>query len=34
VIGGNVWITESVLPDTLVYAKSGEHIIRRRESSV
>lgn len=28
VIGGNVWITESVPPDTLVYVKTGEHILR------
>lgn len=28
VIGGNVWITESVPPDTLVYVKSGEHILK------
>ena len=31
VIGGNVWITESVPPDTLVYAKSGEHVLQRKE---
>jgi len=33
IIGGNVWITESVPPDTLVYAKSGEHILRKREET-
>ncbi|GAB1482043.1 serine acetyltransferase [Treponema sp.] len=31
IIGGNVWITESVLPNTLVYAKSGEHVLKKRE---
>lgn len=30
VIGGNVWITESVPPDTLVYVKTGEHIMRTK----
>jgi len=31
VIGGNVWVTESVPPDTLVYVKTGEHILRPKE---
>ncbi|MFA6507166.1 MAG: serine O-acetyltransferase EpsC [Treponemataceae bacterium] len=31
VIGGNVWVTESVPPDTLVYAKPGEHLLKRKE---
>lgn len=33
VIGGNVWITESVAPDTIVYAKSGEHVVKRKEAT-
>ena len=31
VIGGNVWVTESVPVDTLVYAKPGEHVLKKRE---
>jgi serine O-acetyltransferase len=31
VIGGNVWITESVSPDTVVYAKPGEHVLRKKD---
>jgi len=31
VIGGNVWVTESVPPETLVYAKPGEHVLRKRD---
>lgn len=30
VIGGNVWITESVPPNTLVYVKTGEHILKKK----
>ncbi len=30
VIGGNVWLTESVPPETLVYSKSGQHNLRRK----
>jgi serine O-acetyltransferase len=30
VIGGNVWLTESVPSDSLVYAKSGEHELKRK----
>jgi serine O-acetyltransferase len=30
VIGGNVWITESVPPDTTVYTKAGEQALRSR----
>lgn len=30
VIGGNVWITESVPPDTVVTAVPGEHVVKRR----
>ncbi len=33
VIGGNVWITESVPPDTLVYVKTGEHILRPKQKN-
>lgn len=32
VIGGNVWITESVPSDSRVYAKSGEHVLKRKEA--
>ncbi|HCM28972.1 MAG TPA: serine acetyltransferase [Treponema sp.] len=31
VIGGNVWVTESVPPDTLVYVKSGDQELKPRE---
>uniref|UniRef100_A0A7C3E0L0 Serine acetyltransferase n=1 Tax=Gracilinema caldarium TaxID=215591 RepID=A0A7C3E0L0_9SPIR len=31
VIGGNVWVTESVPPETLVYVKTGEHILRPKQ---
>lgn len=31
VIGGNVWITESVPPDSLVYAGTGEQIVKQKE---
>lgn len=31
VIGGNVWITESVPPDTLVYVKSGDHVLKPKQ---
>ena len=30
VIGGNVWITESIEPDTVVYYGKAEHIKRKR----
>jgi serine O-acetyltransferase len=30
VIGGNVWITESVPPNTMVYTRAGEQILRQR----
>lgn len=30
VIGGNVWITDSVPPNTLVYVKTGEHILKAK----
>jgi serine O-acetyltransferase len=33
VIGGNVWVTESVPPDTIVYAKAGEHVLKRKEAA-
>jgi serine O-acetyltransferase len=29
-IGGNVWVTSSVQPNTLVYNKTGEHIMREQ----
>ncbi len=32
VIGGNVWITESVPEGSRVYAKSGEHVLKRKEA--
>jgi len=31
VIGGNVWITESVPPDTTVYTSAGEQVLRRNK---
>ena len=31
VIGGNVWLTESVPPNTMVYIKTGEQHIKPRE---
>lgn len=31
VIGGNVWITESIEPDTVVYYGKAEHIKRKRK---
>ncbi|MDR3333366.1 MAG: serine O-acetyltransferase [Treponema sp.] len=31
-IGGNVWITTSVPPETLVYTKTGEQVIKVKES--
>jgi serine O-acetyltransferase len=34
VIGGNVWITESVPQDSRVYAKNGEHVLQRKEARV
>jgi serine O-acetyltransferase len=30
IIGGNVWITESVPPNTTVYTYAGEHVLRNR----
>jgi serine O-acetyltransferase len=33
VIGGNVWITESVPPNTTVYTRSGEQVLRQRTVS-
>jgi serine O-acetyltransferase len=30
-IGGNVWITESVPPNTMVYTKAGEQVVKTRE---
>ncbi len=33
IIGGNVWITESVLPNTTVYTRAGEQIGQRQVSS-
>jgi len=32
VIGGNVWLTESVPPNTTVYTKAGEQVSRQRNS--
>ena len=32
VIGGNVWITESVPPNTTVYTRAGEQVSQQRES--
>jgi serine O-acetyltransferase len=32
VIGGNVWITKSVPPQTTVYIQSGEQTSRQRSS--
>ncbi|MDR3171629.1 MAG: serine O-acetyltransferase [Treponema sp.] len=31
-IGGNVWITTSVSPETLVYTRTGEQVIKVKES--
>jgi serine O-acetyltransferase len=31
VIGGNVWLTESVPPDTLVFAKKPELVFMKRK---
>jgi serine O-acetyltransferase len=31
VIGGSVWLTESVPPDTLVYLKTGEMVFKKKE---
>ncbi|TCW62139.1 serine O-acetyltransferase EpsC [Treponema sp. J25] len=31
IIGGNVWLTESVPPHRVVYVKTGEHIIKPRK---
>ncbi|MDR3248336.1 MAG: serine acetyltransferase, partial [Treponema sp.] len=30
-IGGNVWITESVPPDTMVYTKMGDQAVKARQ---
>jgi len=33
IIGGNVWITESVPPNTTVYTSAGEQLLRQRGST-
>ncbi|MDR0455879.1 MAG: serine O-acetyltransferase [Treponema sp.] len=33
IIGGNVWITESVPPNTTVYTRAGEQVLRQRSES-
>jgi len=33
VIGGNVWITESIPPNTMVYTSAGEQVLRQRTES-
>ncbi len=32
VIGGNVWLTESVPPESLVYAQPGEQIVKQKKN--